>query len=52
MLAEFTVASLAMVVWGLITADWIRVGFGVVIFLLCFLIEKSKMRKGDRRDMR
>ncbi len=37
-------ASLLLVVWGLFTLDWYKVGLGIFIFLACFAVDLYKKR--------
>jgi hypothetical protein len=46
MMPYMVLSSMALIVWGLIMVDWIRVGFGATIFLSCFLIYQMKLRRG------
>lgn len=38
-------SSLLLIVWGLITLDWIKVGLGALTFIGCFSIDLYKKRK-------
>ena len=46
MLSYVTFVVVGMVVWGLITVDWVRVVCGICIFLICFAIDQVKLRNG------
>jgi len=40
-----TIAAIFLVIWGLITLDWFKVGFGVLLFLTTFLVDIIKNKK-------
>jgi type IV secretory pathway TrbD component len=40
-----TIAAILLVIWGFITLDWFKVGFGVLLFLTTFLVDIIKNKK-------
>jgi hypothetical protein len=43
--------GIGLAIWGLVTFDWFKVGFGVLLFIIAFLIDLSK-KKGVMKDDR
>lgn len=41
--------GISLAIWGLVTLDWFKVGFGVVLYLGAFLFDLSK-KKGVMKD--
>jgi hypothetical protein len=43
--SAITVASVFIIIFGIVTLDWFRIGFGVILYLLNFLFYYIKQRK-------
>ena len=43
------IVGIGLVIWGLVTLDWYKVGFGVLLFFLGFIIDLFK-KKGAMSD--
>jgi len=45
------IVGIGLVIWGVITLDWFKAGFGALLFIVAFLIDLSK-KKGVMKDDR
>ena len=43
------IVGIGLAIWGLVTFDWFKVGFGVVLFFGTFLFDLFKKKMDERR---
>tara|TARA_B110001469_G_scaffold86388_1_gene81811 strand:- start:6603 stop:7169 length:567 start_codon:yes stop_codon:yes gene_type:complete len=45
-----TIVGIGLVIWGVVTLDWFKAGFGALLFVIAFLIDLTKKKRVMSND--